>query len=1141
MGGQDQNSAHISSAAANLEGSSGSTYGPMFVAPTPDELNETLTQFEVIELLGQGGMGAVYKARQPRLDRFVAIKLLPAFAGIDEHSFGERFEREARAMAKMNHPNIITVHDFGETEGGHRYIVMEYVDGYDLHHAIQSGKLTTKHAMAWIPQICSALSYAHDHDLVHRDIKPANILISKEGNVKVGDFGLAKLVGHKHETSITRTQVSMGTPDYAAPEALEEGSFVDRRADIYSMGVLFYELLTGKVPRGAWKPPSAYTDVDVRLDQIIVKAMQPDPDHRYQTVDQMTQSLDEVRKSPKMVVSRSESKPLLTGSVQVPSQKEINQLTNLREGAVSKAGKKKKRKGAHPLFVAGIAMGGTLLAVGFILIVLSNQQPAVSQPSEPPPPVIDPAPSKEEPVVVVDSPPAKTPNPRDFGPKPGKAPIRPVKRPDFPVEMPKPKDGWVDLMDRLEMGRNAMRENWTLHEDGVLEMKGEPNKGEYPHIPFFIPIKGSYEVEFEISRTASQRPIGILLPVAPQAVLLVLDAASKTDRQTCTGLSSIDGLAATHPRNPTRKRLELENDRIYRLQIQVINEGRETGIFAALDSNQIVRWEGERDQLALPEEANSAKIRRALAVMSQAPMTLSHARLRALEQGTALAGKPRTNPDTPTPQMATGEVAEKLASIQKTIDERIAVEAEAPFEELVANKLHKDYGAALHRLIESAERSGDLLNKASAQRELDRITNMRPIEPDDPPEMPQAVKDARSRYRIEIGKLESQRDLLVLPILRDQLAQIEELQVGFADVGNTDAAKQVDVAVRGLRERITTIEGSIQPQPEAPEEASPPSLPTPTSSPDSSVLLERRPFPPERPTAKGSVISWGKNGDIPKTGIGDIPAGLATTAVAIAGSPEFVVALKSNGKLEAWWDLEDSKLELEEIPDQLDDLSRVVDVSVSQNQRIFHLAALSEDGKVNVLSEGWSDMTDTYHNQAAEIQGAVELSTTIYNGFAILNDGTIGAWGYSTQNASPQLPDQVAKFAEGPSIQAAIREDSSVIAFGPALSSFPPNLTQARDIAFGTQPILGGLCQLPNGQIVTFGSFTRWQNEMTELASSHSIEKIVAGFEAFAVRTSDGEWHFFGQNIDPDYNAEQARDCSDLVIGRGFVIGLRPL
>ena len=164
-----------------------------FVPPEPAELAKQFPQLEILELLGQGGMGAVYKARQKQLDRLVALKILPPEVGQDP-AFAERFTREARSMAMLNHPRIVSVYDFGQTEQGLYYFIMEFVNGTDLRQVIQTGELSPSEALAIVPQICEALQYAHEEGIVHRDIKPENILMDKKGRVKIADFGLAKLL-----------------------------------------------------------------------------------------------------------------------------------------------------------------------------------------------------------------------------------------------------------------------------------------------------------------------------------------------------------------------------------------------------------------------------------------------------------------------------------------------------------------------------------------------------------------------------------------------------------------------------------------------------------------------------------------------------------------------------------------------------------------------------------------------------------------------------------------------------------------------------------------------------------------------------------------------------------------------------------
>ncbi len=253
-----------------------------YVPPEPSALAEQFPQLEVLELLGQGGMGAVYKARQKQLDRVVALKILPPQVGRAE-AFAERFTREARSLARLSHPGIVMVYDFGHTQAGLYYFIMEFVDGTDLRHVIRSGEISPAQALSVVPQICEALQYAHEEGVVHRDIKPENIMLNKKGQIKITDFGLAKLLDQP-ATVYTLTQAGqrMGTPHYMAPEQIERPHMVDHRADIYSLGVVFYEMLTGELPLGRFPLPSKKVHVDVRLDEVVLKTLEKEPERRYQ-------------------------------------------------------------------------------------------------------------------------------------------------------------------------------------------------------------------------------------------------------------------------------------------------------------------------------------------------------------------------------------------------------------------------------------------------------------------------------------------------------------------------------------------------------------------------------------------------------------------------------------------------------------------------------------------------------------------------------------------------------------------------------------------------------------------------------------------------------------------------------------------
>jgi predicted Ser/Thr protein kinase len=258
-----------------------------------------LPGYEVSKMIGRGGMGAVYLGRQISLDREVAIKILPQHLEGEDGSFVERFKNEARAMARMNHPGIVAVYDFGWTESGLLYFVMEFIEGTDVQHMIsQQRQLPPAYAHSITAHVCEALAYAHERGLIHRDIKPANIMLSRDGEVKVADFGLAKAMD-ANVSNLTQSGMVLGTLHYMAPESFILGAAVDHRADIYAVGVMLYQMLTGRLPQGVFKLPSEQVEgLDPRFDEIIAKAMREEREQRYQSAREMRQDLDALLTRP---------------------------------------------------------------------------------------------------------------------------------------------------------------------------------------------------------------------------------------------------------------------------------------------------------------------------------------------------------------------------------------------------------------------------------------------------------------------------------------------------------------------------------------------------------------------------------------------------------------------------------------------------------------------------------------------------------------------------------------------------------------------------------------------------------------------------------------------------------------------------
>lgn len=263
---------------------------PQSLPPKPNEIAGLFPELEILDVIGHGGMGYVYKARQKNLGRIVAIKILSTNL-LDDPAFAERFSREARAMAMMNHPNIIAIYDFGSRDK-YYFLVMEYVDGLNLRQLLSTGEIKPADAMQLVPQLCDALQYAHDRGVVHRDIKPENVLISQEGQVKIADFGLAKLTNLHQNLTLTQTRQIMGTPNYMAPEQREKPVEVDHRADIYSLGVVIYELLTGELPLGRFAPPSTKAKVDARIDELVMRALEKEPNLRFQKVSELKTGIE---------------------------------------------------------------------------------------------------------------------------------------------------------------------------------------------------------------------------------------------------------------------------------------------------------------------------------------------------------------------------------------------------------------------------------------------------------------------------------------------------------------------------------------------------------------------------------------------------------------------------------------------------------------------------------------------------------------------------------------------------------------------------------------------------------------------------------------------------------------------------------
>ncbi len=327
-----------------------------------DLIGRTIGQYQIIEQIGQGGMATVFKAYQPSIDRYVALKILPSQFAQDPN-FVKRFQHEAKAIAALEHPHILPVHDFGTAEG-RPYMVMRYVEGGTL-AKLMGQAMPYERIAQFVGNIARALDYAHQQGVVHRDIKPSNILIDKHGEVLLTDFGIAKMIEGSSATQLTSAGSILGTPAYMAPEQAEAKK-IDGRSDIYSLGVVLYELLTGQPPYQAETPLAVVlmhlneplapprtvkSDIPEPLERVVLKAMAKDPSQRFQTAGEMEQALKQALKE---IESTS-----ITADIPVPAPR-----TEEIPKAVPQYPSKSGRSMMGPLLIGGGILALLLCVVG---------------------------------------------------------------------------------------------------------------------------------------------------------------------------------------------------------------------------------------------------------------------------------------------------------------------------------------------------------------------------------------------------------------------------------------------------------------------------------------------------------------------------------------------------------------------------------------------------------------------------------------------------------------------------------------------------------------------------------------------------------------------------------------------------------
>lgn len=449
-------------------------------APAAEALAEVFPGLRVISLAGRGGMGAVYRAEQVRLGRTVAVKIMPPEITPDPMA-RDRFEREARVLSELNHPHVLQIFDFGALPDGTLYLVTEWAEGGDLARLLAGKPQPLAFVQDWVAQIASALDAAHARGIVHRDLKPANVLVRADGRLALADFGLAHAQGKGFTTSLTMTGMIFGTFDYMSPEQMTPGAPVTPSTDIYALGVMTYQMITGRVPKGAYTRPSRFADAPVAVDVLVDAAMSNDAELRPKKAGDFAKKLSVI------------------------------------------AGVKPKSK--RVWIAGGVLLAAAGAVAAWALMPEEKIAPAVARPEpvqavatvEPPttPAVVEmPVSPEPEPVVVpVPAPVAAEPLVVDVPVVPA-----PAITPAANVKKEVPQVPWTWLLSEVRPARDALRGTWSMR--GKELVAG--NDICVLRLP--VTVAENYDVAVEFTRTGGRNSIGVFLPTRSGEGVFELDA-----------------------------------------------------------------------------------------------------------------------------------------------------------------------------------------------------------------------------------------------------------------------------------------------------------------------------------------------------------------------------------------------------------------------------------------------------------------------------------------------------------------------------------------------------------------------------------------------------------------------------------------
>jgi serine/threonine protein kinase len=673
---------------------------------------------------------------------------------------------------------------------------MEYIDGTDVAKMILSqGRLPAEYALAITAHVCDALQYAHTHGIIHRDIKPANILINMEGVVKVADFGLAK-AADASQMGLTKTNMAMGTPDFVAPEALSPGMIVDGRADLYAVGVMLYNMLTGNVPRGAFRMPSTTVATDSRFDTIIIKSMEMDREMRYQTAFDIRRDLDVILTTPHVEAGGQSSaaipkqslpqKPVARGPQQ-PSEKSG---VPAPDHAPTSAAAKKSSLGP----ILGIA-ATVIIAVGLYFLfkpksptpvtpsptVIGKSAPALQPPAQPAStPLVSTAPKTTK---AVPSPPSgsakQTPElPKKNDPIKMSAPVASGPAPNSTPAA----NGAVNLLALVDPSRDMIDGDWKLVNG---ELKGG-GKTEFSRIAFKVPVPEEYDFRIRFTRSGGDKAVAQHVPFRGRDVMWLMGGFGNK----ASGLEQVGGKAGIN--NPTTVALSLENNRRYESVVKV----RRDRIQVELDGKLVMEYKSDGSDLSVFEKWKYPDPKKLGVGCQQATvfhsielMPVSTLKAAGLATAPVL---PMAVPAIPQPAIPAPQSSDpRLAQLAAGFKARYEADAQKPYLTALAALNQSYVSNGIGRARTAAQKKGALAEVTALDAEKARILKNEALPPADLDTLPASLKTLRATYRTALAKIEADRAQKAAPLYDLYLGALDAYIAELTKANKIDEAQKV--------------------------------------------------------------------------------------------------------------------------------------------------------------------------------------------------------------------------------------------------------------------------------------------------------------------------------------------------------------